>query len=175
MLSLTTLVLLYPVMLALSIAVKWIVIGRIKPGRYPLWGVYFIRWWFVQAIRNIVPTSYLTGTPLLTWYYRLMGSRIGNNVYLGNDGGQAYDLLTIGDDSCLGADSHFTGATVEDGWLILGPIEIGQRCFVGTRTVLMPGSRMEDDAELDDLSLLTSKTATVIPRRANVPGRVHQL
>lgn len=157
-LSLTTLVLLYPVMLALSIAVKWIVIGRIKPGRYPLWGVYFIRWWFVQSIRNIVPTSYLTGTPLLTMYYRLMGSRIGSNVYLGNDGGQAYDLLTIGDDSCLGADSHFTGATVEDGWLILGPIVIGQRCFVGTRTVLMPGSAMEDGAELDDLSLLISKT-----------------
>jgi len=156
--ALMTLVLLYPVMLALSVAVKWIVIGRIKPGRYPLWGTYFFRWWFVQSIRNIVPTSYLTGTPLLTCYYRLMGSKIGANVYLGNDGGQAYDLLTIGDDSCLGADSHFTCATVEDGWLILGSIEIGNRCFVGTRTVLRPGSRMADDAVLDDLSLLTSNT-----------------
>ena len=156
--SLATLVLLYPVMLSLSVAVKWGVIGRIKPGRYPLWGVYFFRWWFVQAIRNIVPTSYLTGTPLLTCYYRLMGARIGSNVYLGNDGCQAYDLLEIGDDSCLGADSHFTGATVEDGWLILGRVEIGQRCFIGTRTVLCPGSRMEDDAELDDLSLLTTDT-----------------
>ena len=157
-LSLLTLVLLYPVMLMLSIAVKWMVIGRIKPGRYPLWGAYFCRWWFVQSIHNIVPTSYLTGTPLLSWYYRLMGARIGTNVYLGNDGCQAYDLLSIGDESCLGADSHFTGATVEDGWLILGSIEIGQRCFVGTRTVLSPGSRMENDSELDDLSLLTADT-----------------
>ena len=145
-------------MLMLSIAVKWMVIGRIKPGRYPLWGAYFCRWWFVQSIHNIVPTSYLTGTPLLSWYYRLMGARIGTNVYLGNDGCQAYDLLSIGDESCLGADSHFTGATVEDGWLILGSIEIGQRCFVGTRTVLSPGSRMENDSELDDLSLLTADT-----------------
>lgn len=158
LLSLLTLTALYPAMLALSIAVKWIVIGRIRPGRYPLWGIYFLRWWFVQSIRNIVPTSYLTGTPLLTWYYRLMGSRIGSNVYLGNDGGQAYDLLTIGDDSCLGADSHFTGATVEDGWLILGPIDIGQRCFVGTRAVLSPSTRMADDTELDDLSLLVAQT-----------------
>jgi non-ribosomal peptide synthetase-like protein len=178
LLSLATLVLLYPVMLVLSIVVKWAVIGRIQPGRYPLWGVYFVRWWFVQAIRNIVPTSYLTGTPLLTLYYRLMGARIGANVHLGNDGGQAYDLLSIGDDSCLGADSHFTGATVEDGWLILGPVEIGRRCFVGTRTVLCPDSRMEDGAELDDLSLLTS--GTTIPagerwmgspsRKAGRPG-----
>ena len=103
-----TLVLLYPVMLAMSIVVKWIVIGRVKPGRYPLWGAYFFRWWLTQSIRKIVPTSYLTGTPLLAVYYRLMGARIGANVYLGNDGCQAYDLLSIGDDSCLGADSHFT-------------------------------------------------------------------
>lgn len=156
MLSLLTLILLYPAMLMLSIAVKWTVLGRIKPGRYRLWGPYFFRWWFVQAIRNIVPTGYLTGTPLLAWYYRLMGARIGANVYLGNDGAQAFDLLTIGDDSSLGGDSHFTGATVEEGWLILGPVTIGNRCNVGTRTVLRPDSRMCDDAELGDLSLLRS-------------------
>jgi non-ribosomal peptide synthetase-like protein len=94
-----------------------------------------------------------------------MGSKIGANVYLGNDGGQAYDLLTIGEDSCLGADSHFTCATVEDGWLILAPIEIGNRCFVGTRTVLRPGSRMTDDAELDDLSLLSSGVTIPVGER----------
>ncbi|WP_010588414.1 Pls/PosA family non-ribosomal peptide synthetase [Schlesneria paludicola] len=152
--SLGTLVMLYPVMLVLSIVTKWLVIGRIKPGRYPLWGSYFLRWWFVQAIRNIVPTSYLTGTPLLAWYYRFMGAHIGANVYLGNDGCQAFDLLSIGEDSCLGADSHFTCATVEDGWLVLGSIEVGQRCYVGTRSVLRPGSRMSDDSELSDLSKL---------------------
>ena len=164
-LSLMTLVLLYPVMLALSIVVKWLVIGRIKPGRYPLWGLYFYRWWFVQSIHAIVPTSYLTGTPLLTIYYRLMGARIGTNVYLGNDGGQAYDLLSIGDDSCLGADAHFTGATIEEGWLILGPITIGKRCFIGTRTVLGPGSQMEDDTQLDDLSLLATNTTIPATQR----------
>lgn len=152
--ALATLVLLYPVMLALSIAMKWLVLGRVRPGRYPLWGGYFLRWWFVEAIRSIVPTSYLIGTPLLSIYYRLMGARIGANVYLGNDGGSTFDLLSIGDDSCLGADSHFTGATIADGWLILGPVEIGRRCFVGTRSLLGPSTRMEDDSSLEDLSLL---------------------
>ena len=160
--ALAALVLLYPVMLALSIAVKWLVLGRVRPGRYPLWGGYFLRWWFVEAIRGIVPTNYLTGTPLLSMYYRLMGARIGANVYLGNDGGATFDLLSIGDDSCLGADSNFTGATIADGWLILGPVEIGQRCFVGTRTVLGPSTRMGDDSSLEDLSLL--------PRGGNIPA-----
>lgn len=152
--ALATLVLLYPCMLILSIAIKWLVLGRVKPGRHPLWEGYFLRWWFVEAVRSIVPTSYLTGTPLLNWYYRLMGARIGANVYLGNDGGATFDLLSIGADSCLGADSHFTGVTVLDGWLVIGPVEIGERCFIGTRTVLGPSTRMGNDASLDDLSLL---------------------
>ena len=33
---------------ALSIIGKWLVIGRTKPGRYPLWGVYYYRWWLAQ-------------------------------------------------------------------------------------------------------------------------------
>ncbi len=160
--ALAALVLLYPVMMAILIAVKWLVLGRVKPGRYPVWGAYFLRWWFVEAIRGIVPTNYLTGTPLLNWYYRLMGARIGANVYIGNDGGAVFDLLTIGDDSCLGADSHFTGVTVADGWLVIGPVEIGRRCFVGTRAVLGPSTRMGDDSSLEDLSLL--------PRGASIPA-----
>ena len=159
--ALGTLALLYPVMLALSITVKWLVLGRVKPGRHPVWGAYFLRWWFVEAFRSIVPTNYLTGTPLLNWYYRLMGAKIGGNVYIGNDGGAIFDLLAIGDDSCLGADSHFTGSTVADGWLVLGRIEIGRRCFVGTRALLGPSTRMGDDSSLEDLSLL--------PRGGSIP------
>jgi non-ribosomal peptide synthetase-like protein len=160
--ALGTLALLYPLMLALSIAIKWIVLGRVKPGRYPIWGPYFLRWWFVEAVRGIVPTNYLTGTPLLNWYYRLMGAKIGENVYLGNDGGAIFDLLSIGDDSCLGADSHFTGSTVADGWLIIGPIEIGKRCFIGTRALLGPETKMGDDSSLEDLSFL--------PRGNSIPA-----
>lgn len=152
--SVATLLLLYPAMIALSIAVKWLVLGRAQPGRYPMWGSYFLRWWFVESIRGIVPTNYLTGTPLLSLYYRMMGARIGANVHLGNDGGAMFDLLSIGDDSCLGADSHFTGFTINDGWLILGHVEIGRRCFVGTRSLLGPSTRMDDDSSLEDLSML---------------------
>src|SRR5690349_7522909 len=90
-----------------------------------------------------------------------MGARIGENVYLGNDGGAIFDLLSIGDDSCLGADSHFTGATISDGWLIIGPVQIGKRCYVGTRALLGPNTRMGDDTTLEDLSLL--------PRGSTIP------
>ena len=30
---------------AFCVAVKWAVLGRVKPGRYPVWGWFYLRWW----------------------------------------------------------------------------------------------------------------------------------
>ena len=37
----------FPLLALVAITVKWLVIGRVRPGRYPLWSVYYVRWWFV--------------------------------------------------------------------------------------------------------------------------------
>lgn len=160
--ALAIFVVLYPLMLLTSILVKWLVIGRYRAGAYPLWSGYYLRWWFVTAIQSAVPVAYLTGTPLLNIYFRLMGAKIGRNVHLGTEDFAIFDLLTIGDDTSIGADSGAFGHTVENGRLIIAPVTIGQRCFVGTRSVLGENSEMEDDSALEDLSLL--------PRGQKIPG-----
>jgi non-ribosomal peptide synthetase-like protein len=152
--SLAGLLALYPVMLLLTIVAKWTLLGRVRPGRYPLWGGFYFRWWLVRSLLEAVPTGYLCGTPLLALYYRLLGARIGPNVYLGSDGFFSFDLLAIGADSSIGAEVSALGYTVEDGMLIVAPVEVGSRCFVGTRAVLQPGSSLGDGARLGDLSLL---------------------
>ena len=156
-----SLILFYPVMILIPIAVKWIVIGRYKLGAHPLWGTYFFRWWLVTTIEAAVPVGYLTGTPLLNIYFRLMGAKIGRNVHLGSESVAIYDLVSIGDDSSINADSNLLGYTVEDGCLKLGRIDIGKGCYVGTRAAVREGTVMEDDASLEDLSLL--------PRGATIP------
>ena len=32
----------------IGIAGKWLIIGRYREGRYPLWGHYYLRWWLVD-------------------------------------------------------------------------------------------------------------------------------
>ena len=149
-----SLVVLYPLMLAIPILVKWLVIGRYKPGSYPLWGSYYFRWWLVTTIEAAVPVSYLSGTPLLSIYLRLMGARIGRNVHLASDNFAIYDLLSIGDDSTINVDSNLLGYTVEDGFLRIGTISVGKNCFVGARTAVRENTVIEDGAALEDLSLL---------------------
>jgi non-ribosomal peptide synthetase-like protein len=159
---------LYPLMLAISVAAKWLLIGKYRAGRYPLWGFYYLRWWLARLLLQIVPLWPLIGTPFLSWHYRALGAKVGKNCYFGTDDLGTFDLVTIGNDSSLGAESRLLGYEVKDGYLYLGSIEIGDRCYVGTRATLEPNSKMENDSYLEDLSLLSARTT--IPDRERWHG-----
>jgi len=156
-----SLILFYPIMLVVPIVAKWLLIGRYKPGTYPLWGLFYFRWWLATTIETAVPVSYLTGTPLLNIYLRLMGAKVGRNARLHSNNCVVYDLLAIGEDSSINADSNLLGYRVEEGLLKIGHISIGKRCFVGARATLREDTAIEDDGALEDLSLL--------PRGATIP------
>ena len=146
----------FPLIIVVAVTAKWLVLGRVRPGRYPLWGWYYMRWWFAQAMVASVPSNYLAGTPLLPMFYRLLGARIGRDVYIGTERFAAFDLISIGDGASIDDDASLFGQTVEDGELVIGPVTVGRNCFVGARAVLREGAVMEDGARLDDLSLLPS-------------------
>jgi non-ribosomal peptide synthetase-like protein len=157
--ALVSLLAVYPVLLAAGVLTKWVVIGRFKPGRYPLWGWFYFRWWFVRAVLSVVPSGYFLGTPLLGLYYRLLGARVGRNVHFGTDEVFCFDLLCVGDDTCVGGDVGLLGYTAEGGELILGPISVGANCTVGNRSLLQPGATMKDGSALGELSLLRANQA----------------
>ena len=144
----------YPLLLLLSVLLKWLVIGKFREGNYPLWGFYYFRFWFVKKCVDITPVTILTGTPFLGIYFRLMGTKIGKNVYLGSDRVRVFDLVSVGDNSSISKEAYIMGYVVEDGMLKLGRISIGNNCFVGARSLLHGNTRMEDDSALLELSML---------------------
>jgi non-ribosomal peptide synthetase-like protein len=166
----------YPALILLSIAIKWLVIGKFKPGKYPLWSAYYWRFWFVRQVASFAPVFLLTGSPLMNGYCRLMGAKIGKDVYLGTSEFLAYDLLTIDDGSSIGTDSNLMGCEIVDGWLKIDRITIGKDSVVGTNSVLGLNSQLEDDTELGDLSYLpddkiipTGETWSGAPARYQSP------
>ena len=140
--------------LVLPVALKWILLGRVKEGSYKLWGWFFLRWWMVQKSVSLSPHRMFKGTPLINFYYRLMGAKIGQDTMIDTPFFHVPDLITVGSESSIGHSSQIFGYEVQNGFLHLKQVTIGNRCFIGSNSIIMPGASMEDASWLGDQSLL---------------------
>ena len=159
---------LLPILSVFAIGFKWVVIGRIKPGKYKLWGSYYFRFWIVDKVINICPITYFTGTNLMNTFLRLVGAKIGKNTYINTSAISAFDLLTVGDNVSICTDSHLRGYTIADGYLTIGSIEVKDDAFIGTRCCLSHNSTMERNSSIEDLTLVPE--GTVVPENQNWGG-----
>ena len=70
-------------LLIVAFLTKWILLGKVKPGIYPIWSWYYLRWWLVKQMLDTVQNSILRvfdETPLIVLWYQLLGAKIGRNV-----------------------------------------------------------------------------------------------
>jgi len=140
----------------ISVLVKWTVIGRFKPGDYPVWGSYYFRWWLVNTMQGLAPMEFLNGTPLFPIYLRMMGVKVADDAQIGAIKIGAEDLVTIGPDASLSSQVLLNNAIVEDGLLKIREIRIGAHAYIGSSAVIAGGATIEDWGELQDLSFLPS-------------------
>ena len=143
-----------PAFSMVSVIIKWVVIGRFKPGDYPLWGTYYFRWWLVNTVQGLVPMEFLNGTPLFPMYLRMMGVKVADDAQIGAIKIGAEDLVSIGSDASLSSAVLLNNAVVEDGMLKIREIKIGDHAYIGSSAVIAGGATIEDWGELQDLSFL---------------------
>jgi len=146
---------LMPIMMLVSIIMKWALIGRYKEGVYPLWGFYYFRFWLAKKFVDAIPLSLFSGTPFIKLYYRLMGAKIGKGVYMGSDRLRAFDLIDIGNNCSISKEATLLGYIIEDGLLKIGRITVEKDCFVGVRTLLNINTKMEMHSSVGELSLIS--------------------
>lgn len=143
-----------PLFAVSSVGIKWLVIGKMKEGDYPLWGTYYFRWWFVKTMQRLLPSQFLNGTPLYGSYLRRMGVKVAKDAQLAAMTIGAEDLVTIGSDVSISSQVVLDNAFVEDGMLKLRRIHLGDHAYVGSSAIVAGGARIEDWGELQDLSYL---------------------
>ena len=149
-----------PAAFVVLVAAKWLVLGRVREGDYPLWGGYHLRFWFVQCLDNCFRIYYLpllAGTPLLPWYYWALGCRVGRDVFI--DGSlDGYDLVEVGDDCVLNCQASVSGVTMEDNYLKLRRVRVGRRAVLGVRAAVEGGAVVGDGSKFEAMSLVPSST-----------------
>ena len=142
----------------IAIATKWLVLGRTQPGRYPLWGVYYFRWWLTQRLTPLVHVKWLQGSPMIRLYLRLLGAKVGRDAIVSDIDIGAPDLLSIGSGASLGGRCVIANAEVVGHELVIGRVAIGDGVSIGTSCVIGHGARIGDHAEIADLTTIPAGT-----------------
>ena len=136
----------------LVLVLKWLIIGRTKPGRYPLWGVYYFRVWLVQRLIQTVSIRFLQSSPMMRWYLRALGAEVGKDAMIAEFEAGAVDLMRIGARTSLGQDNHFANVEVIGNEMFIGTIEIADEAVTGNSCVMSCNSKLGKGAELGDLT-----------------------
>lgn len=140
---------------AVAILGKWFIAGRLKAGRYPLWGWTYYRWWLADRLVEAAPTYMLSGSSLYSWWLRALGAKIGSDVVIGSMTLRAPDLLNIGNRCSIGNASNFENARVQHGELILGTITLEDDAYAGSYAVLEGNVHIEAGGHLEGQSALS--------------------
>ncbi|MGE3246356.1 MAG: amino acid adenylation domain-containing protein, partial [Beijerinckiaceae bacterium] len=143
---------------ALIVALKWAVIGRTKPGVYPLWGVYYFRIWFVQRLVQVTTLKFLQCSPLMRWYLRALGAKVGKDAMIGEFEAGAIDLITIGDNVSTGLKNKWANVEVIGNKVYVGTIDIRDGALTGNCAVISRDVVIGKDAHVGDLTALSAGT-----------------
>ncbi|MEJ0093694.1 MAG: Pls/PosA family non-ribosomal peptide synthetase [Methylocella sp.] len=139
---------------AIVIGAKWLIIGRTKPGRYPLWGVYYFRWWLVRRFIGLVHIKWFQGSPFMRFYLAALGAKIGKDAIIGEVDAGAIDLISIGAGASIGSIANLANARVEGNELVIGSIDIGAEAYIGSSCVIEEDVVIGRGAEMGDLTAI---------------------
>lgn len=142
------------------LAMKWVLLGRVKPGEHAFWSCWCSRWDFhYMAWDRLARLALerLQGTLLLPWYLRAMGMRIGRGVVLGAGFAQVVDpdMLEIEDGATVHA--HFQAHTFEDRVLKIDRIQIRRHATVGHGAVILYGADIGEHAAVAAQSVIMKR------------------
>lgn len=126
----------------ISAALRWVVLMRLKAGRWPVHSNVYCRRWLVNQIQesslNILHGVY--ATVYAPFWYRLLGAKVGRDAEISTAQGVVPDLLTLGDESFIADGVMLGDESIQGGWMQTQPTVISKRSFVGNGAYIPDGT-----------------------------------
>ena len=138
----------------IPIATKWLLIGRWRSEKIPIWSFRYFRFWVVKGLVAISPLNLFRGTPLYNQYLRLLGARIGKDSTIYSPAPVCTDMFSVGDNVVVRERTLMPGYFAEANILHTGAIKIANGVYVGADSVLEPDTNIGRYGQLAHSSTL---------------------
>jgi non-ribosomal peptide synthetase-like protein len=141
-----------------SVAAKWLLVGRVRPGTHPLWSSFVWRNeladTFVETLAAPWFARAVAGTPLLSVWFRAMGARIGRGVWCETYWLPETDLVDLRDGATVNQGSVVQTHLFHDRMLSLDRVTIRRGATLGPNSVILPAATLGRHATVGPVSLV---------------------
>ncbi|MGI8667473.1 MAG: Pls/PosA family non-ribosomal peptide synthetase [Jatrophihabitans sp.] len=143
---------------ALTCAVKWLLVGRTRAVRYPLWSSFVWRNEVVDSFVEMVAAPWFaraaTGTAVLNLWLRCLGSAIGRGAWLETYWLPEADLIEIGPGASVNRGCVLQTHLFHDRILQMDTVLLGAGATLGPHSVILPGASIGSGATVGPSSLV---------------------
>ncbi|WP_316307214.1 non-ribosomal peptide synthetase, partial [Clavibacter michiganensis] len=133
--------------MAISAVAARLLLRGLEPGDHPRGGRWHLRIWLAEQIAQQIGAVGLAGAPWITYYARALGARIADDVDL-HTLPPVTGMLRIGRGASVEPEVDLSGYWIDGDTVRVGAVRIGAGSTVGTRSTLLPGTRIGKGAEI---------------------------
>ncbi|MCU1406986.1 MAG: Amino acid adenylation protein [Glaciihabitans sp.] len=133
--------------MAISAGVARLLLRGVKPGTYRRGGSVHLRLWAAEQVAHLVGAANLAGAPWISYYAKALGAKIAAGVDL-HSLPPVTGMLQVGEGASVEPEVDLSGYWIDGDRVHIGPIRIGAGATVGSRSTLLPGTRIGKRAEI---------------------------
>ncbi len=141
-----------------TVAAKWLLVGRMRRGSHPLWSWFVWRNELADTFVEVVAAPWflraVSGTPVLNAWFRLMGAKVGRGVWCETYWLPEADLVELGDGATVNQGSVVQTHLFHDRRFAKDVVVLRRGATLGPNSVILPAATLGRHATVGPVSLV---------------------
>ncbi|WP_082967054.1 Pls/PosA family non-ribosomal peptide synthetase [Mycobacterium sp. 852002-51163_SCH5372311] len=142
----------------ITVVAKWVVVGRIRAGEFPLWSSFVWRNEVADTFVETVAAPWFaraaSGTPLLNLWLRALGARVGRGTWCESYWLPEADLVTLGEGCTVNRGCVVQTHLFHDRIMRMDSVVLEPGATLGPHCVALPAARVGSGATVGPASLV---------------------
>ncbi|WP_114853649.1 Pls/PosA family non-ribosomal peptide synthetase [Brachybacterium sp. YJGR34] len=142
----------------ITVAAKWLIVGRHRPGEHALFTPFVWRDELADTFTEVLAAPWFAnvtaGTVALNLWLRLLGVRVGTGVWCDSYWLPETDLVTLGDGATVNRGCVVQTHLFHDRVLSMDTVTLGAGATLGPGSVILPAATIDRHATVGPVSLV---------------------